>query len=364
MTILLLANHLDAGGIASYVATLAREFVRRGDRVIVASAGGSLVPSLDPAGVKHVPFSFRVKSGIHPCIFLQIPALVRLVQKERVQIIHAQTRVTQTAAALVSRLTGVPYVSTCHGFFRPHWGRRILSLWGKKVIAISFPVKEHLLHDLGVSGDKVVLVSNGIDLSRFQPSTDSERQALRVRWGIEHDAPVVGIVARFSDVKGHQYLIEAMPEVLAGFPRTTCLLFGQGPLEGVLKEMVRQKGLEKKILFYPVVDQTAVVLPLLDICVMPSVQEGLGLSALEAGAMEIPTVASRVGGLPEVVRDGETGLLVPSRDPKALAAAMLTLLADLPRARLMGKKARVFVNEHYNAQRMADETRVVYGGAL
>ncbi len=359
MKILFLANHFNAGGITTYLLTLTRAFTGSGHQVIVASSGGNMVADLEASGAHHVLFPFNVKCEVHPGLFALAPRLAALVRNEQVDIIHAQTRVTQMCAALASGLSRVPFVSTCHGFFRPHLGRRIMPLWGAKVIAVSAPVREHLIRDFHLSVDRIASIANGIDLERFVPPEEEARRALRTQWGLASE-PTLGIIARLSDVKGHEFLIQAMPLILAQFPDAKCLIFGDGPMEEDLKAEVRRNGLENNIRFYPVVNKTAEVLPLLDVFVMPSLQEGLGLSVLEAAAMSIPAVVSRVGGLPEVVRDNVTGFLVPSRDPLALARAVIILFADISRARAMGAKAREFAAAHFSAAPMADRTMGLY----
>ena len=359
MTILLLANHFNAGGITTYLLTLSRGFVDQGHRVIVVSSGGEMVEVLEGAGVRHIHFALNLKCEVHPRIIVLALRLAKLVCDEKVDVIHAQTRTTQMCAAIASRMTGVPTVSTCHGFFRPHIGRKLLPLWGKRVIAISTVVKKHLVDDFHLAPQRIALIPNGIDTARFLPLSLSARSGLRGQWGLGEE-PVLGIVARLSDVKGHQFLVGAMSTVLEKFPGTKCLIFGSGPMERSLKAQVLEAGLEKHVLFYPVVNRTAEVLPLLDLFVMPSLQEGLGLSVLEAAAMGIPSVVSRVGGLPEVVMDGETGLLVSPQDPCALAGAICALLSDPSRLRVMGMKAREFVLSQYSAGPMTEQTLALY----
>ena len=363
MTILLLANHSNTGGITTYLMTLTRAFIARGHRVVLASSGGNMVPEIEKLGAIHVCFGFDLKCEVHPRVFFQSFRLADLIRDHKVDIIHAQTRVTQMSAALASRLSGIPYVSTCHGFFKPHLGRRILPLWGQRVIAVSAPVKEHLIRDFKLPVKAVALIANGIDLGSFTPLLPEARTTLRRQWGVP-DSPVVGIVARLSDVKGHQFLIEAMPRVLDVIPTAKCFIFGNGPLEAALKAMVKTRGLDAAVLFYPVVNRTAEVLPLLDVFVMPSLQEGLGLAVLEAAAMSIPAVASRVGGLIDAVQDKYTGLLVGPGDPAALAKAIIVLLSDKKRARSMGENARDFVVRNFSAETMAEATLSAYQSVI
>lgn len=359
MKIILLANHFNTGGITSYLLTLTRSCVSQGHQVIVASSGGDMLPELEAAGARHVQFAFRVKCDVHPGLLGEAVRLARLVRCEKADVIHAQTRVTQMCAALASMLSQVPYVSTCHGFFRPHLGRRLLPLWGRKVIAISTPVEQHLRQDHQLKLSRIAFIPNGIDLNRFVPQDEARRLELRRQWGFGSE-PLLGIIARLSDVKGHQFLIEAMPSVLKQFPTAKCLIIGDGPMERDLKARVIEGKLQQHVLFYPVVNITAEVLAMLDVFVMPSLQEGLGLSVLEAAAMGIPAVASRVGGLAEVVVDQVTGLLVPVRDPAALAGAILQLLSDPHQARVMGQRAREFVTAKYSALPMVKSTIALY----
>jgi glycosyltransferase involved in cell wall biosynthesis len=363
MKILFLANHFNTGGITSYLITLTRALTGRGHKVCVATSGGNMVSALELMGAKHVCFGFNVKSEIHPALFLQVPRLTGLIRNEKIDIIHAQTRVTQMGAALASKFSGVPYVSTCHGFFKPHPGRLLLALWGRRVIAISAPVHDHLTQDFHLPVKQIALIPNGIDLQLFTPIEQAARIELRRHWQLA-DFPTVGIVARLSDVKGHEFLIDAMPQVLSVIPNAKCLIFGDGPLESSLKAKVKSLALEDSIKFYPVVNRTAEILPLIDIFVMPSLQEGLGLAVLEAAAMGIPAVVSRVGGLPDVVKDGITGILVPSKDSRAIAQAIITLLSDPGYTKTLGQNARDFVCKRFSADVMSEGTLLMYKNIL
>ena len=363
MQILLLANHLNAGGITSYLMTLSRGLVKAGHHVVIVTSGGDLVSGLESAGIRHAPMNLRIKSEIHPLIFLFLPRLLKLIKEERIDIIHAQTRVTAMLAALASRWSGVPYVTTCHGYFNPHFGRRIVPLWGRRTIAISRPVAEHLVCELGVSSDCVDLVPNGINLATFYPASESRRAELKRQWKLGA-GPVIGMIARLSDVKGHAYLIDAMTEVRLAFPDVRCLLLGEGPLEAELKAQADQRGLNATVIFLPVTGQSSDVLGLFDCVVVPSLSEGLGLSAMEAMAVGLPVVASSVGGLLDLIQDGVTGRLVPAQDPGALAGAINDVLADRAAAVRMGARAREFIAANFPEEKMVAGTLGVYEKVL
>ena len=290
-------------------------------------------------------------------------ALRRLVKEESIDILHPQTRVTQSVAAFVGVLSGRPYVSTCHGFFKPHVFRILFPLWGRRAIAISRPVARHLTKDLWVPLSRVVFVPNGIDSQKFFPATSDRCHSLREHFGVGA-SPLVGIIARLSDVKGHAYLIQAMNELVHGMPGVKCLIMGDGPLERELKEQVSHLRLEASVKFVKMEQKPCEVLPMFDVVAMPSLQEGLGLSAMEAQACGVPVVASRVGGLVEAVKDGETGILVPPRDHLALADALMKLLADKSLASRFGLAGREWIVKNFSVDQMAERTLGVYQDVL
>ena len=360
MKILLLANHFNTGGISTYLLTLIKGYTARGHKVFVATSGGDCVAEAMALGAHHVRVpGFRVKCVFHPRLVSGAWLIRRLVLDEAIDMVHAQTRVTQSAAVMA----GLPYVSTCHGFFKPGIFRFMFPLWGEKVIAISGPVARHLTRDLWVSSSSVAFVPNGIDSRKFLPGTQDQRQALRQRFGVD-GSPLVGIIARLSDVKGHCYLIQAMNELVHGMPGVKCLIVGEGPLEAELKRQVRHLGLDASVKFVPISGQPADILPMFDVFVLPSLQEGLGLSVMEAQACGVPVVASRVGGLVEAVKDRETGILVPPRDHLALADALMKILADRELASRLGLAARTWIVNNYSVDQMVDGTLTVYQDVL
>ena len=136
MNILFLTTHFNTGGITSYILTLGEALVKSGHKVWVASSGGNCVPRLESAGIRHVRINIRTKSEVSFKLWLSYGPLDRLIRKEGINIIHAQTRVTQVLGFFLSRARGVAMITTCHGFFRPRWFRKLFPCWGVAVIAI------------------------------------------------------------------------------------------------------------------------------------------------------------------------------------------------------------------------------------
>jgi L-malate glycosyltransferase len=359
MNVLLMANHLNTGGIASYILTLSKGLTLLGHRVYVMTSGGNLVEKIESGGVKHVDLGFRTKSEADPRIYLSLSKVTRFIQREKIDVIHAHTRVTQVMSYFLSEKTGIPFVSTCHGFFKPRWFRRIFPCWGRKVIAISNPVKDHLINDFKVNASEVALIRNGIDLAEFKILPSEVKGELRARYNVK-GGPIVGIIARLSDVKGHDTLIRAFADILKAFPQARLLIVGEGPEEKTLRALAEELGLSQHIEFFKIVNRTAGMLPLFDVFVMPSLQEGLGLSVMEAQAAGLPVVASRVGGLPDLIEHNRTGILVEPKDPKALAQAVIEVLQDPAKARDMGQMARLSVEKHYGAEQMVAKTVELY----
>jgi len=194
MNILFLANHLDTGGITSYLLSLGKGLKDRGHRVFVASSGGNRVTRFTEQGIIFIPIPIRTKSELN--LFSIIPSLAilcRQVRENGIDCIHANTRVTQVLARLVSARTGIPFVSTCHGFFRPRFFRRRFPCLGRKVIAISDSVKGHLMDDFKVPEPAIRLVYSGVDTEGLRMEGGRSRGEVRRGFGLG-DGPVIGIV--------------------------------------------------------------------------------------------------------------------------------------------------------------------------
>jgi glycosyltransferase involved in cell wall biosynthesis len=362
MKILFLTTHLDIGGITSYLLTLSKGCHRQGHLCYMATGGGNMARVIESHGVTLWTLNIRTKSELSPKLYAALFRLSREIRQNQIEVIHAQTRVTQVMAAWLSLLTGVPFVSTCHGFFKTRWSRRMFPCWGRRVIAISPAVQQHLIEDFGIAQENVCLIPNGIDVEDFSRAVrDGAKQRER---SLKGGGPVIGIIARLSDVKGHAVLIRAMPEILRYDPRVCLWIVGEGREEGNLKQLVQSCRVSASVKFYPVVNRTQDFLPEFDVFVMPSLQEGLGLSVMEAQACGLAVVASRVGGLPSLIEDGRTGYLVPPDDPSALAAAIIRMLKDPQDARRMGERAREFIRTHFSADKMVNDTLGVYRKAF
>jgi len=359
MKILLVATHLNFGGIASYTASLAKGLSKRGHKVFVASGGGDFTRKLKEDGIVHLRLPVSTKSELNPKVLISALILSGFVRRESIDIMHAHTRVTQIASNIASKLTGVPYVTTCHGFFKKRTGRRLFGAWGRKVIAISEAVREHLVNDFKIQKARIELVYNGIDLESIKDYSEGEREQIKRGLRLQ-SGPVVGVIARLSPVKGHRYLIEAMKLVLEKIPDAGLLIIGNGKIKGELVALSQGLGISSSVRFLDSVFDTPKYLSIMDVFALPSIQEGLGLSTIEALAVKRAVVASDVGGIYSVVRDHSTGLLVPPREPRALADAILKLFSDEPLRRKYGNEGRRLVEEKFSLDLMIEKIERIY----
>lgn len=360
MNILVITTHLNFGGITSYVVNLAEGLVKNGHKVFVASSGGDLVGRLKKQGIEHINIDIKTKSEFSPKIIFAFFKLKKIIREKNIQVIHSQTRVTQVLSYLLSRVLSVPYVATCHGYFKPHLGRRIFGAWGNKVIAISRAVREHLINDFRVSADKVQLVYNGININSKRQYPVNE---IKKRLGLS-DGPVVGIVARLSIVKGHKYLIEAMKEVISRKPQAKLLIVGDGPLRDELLMLIKKNGISSNTLILPFTENIAEIFSVMSVYVSPSLQEGLGLSILEAQANYVPCVGFRVGGISDIIIHEANGLLVEPFDVSALASNILRLIQDNDLSLRLSGEAYKIVQQRFSLEEMAANTIKVYEDAL
>jgi glycosyltransferase involved in cell wall biosynthesis len=263
-----------------------------------------------------------------------------------------------------ARLPGTRLVVTRH--ISRRWGSNPQKRWllsgVHRVIAVSRAVAQVLARD--VPSRLITVVPNGVDVHRF---ATAPRGALRAELGIGPDAPVIGMVARLAANKGQDLLLRAAPAVLARHPAARFVLVGGDQRDGSmgrrLEELARELGVAGQVHF---LGDRADVAPLLrdfTVAVLPSRQEGLGLALIESMAAGVPSVATPVGGLPELVVDGETGLLVEPESPPSLAEAVNGLLEDPARAGRLAAAGQERVRSSFSLESMVAGTLAAYGPA-
>ncbi len=288
--------------------------------------------------------------------------LARLLKQLRPDVVHAHdphgVAMAGLALSMSTQPSQPPLVASRRVDF--HLKGSSLSRWKYRqvdcFICASEAIRQILLAD-GVPAERTVTVHEGIDLDRVASAPPAR---LHEELWLPHQAPIVGNVAALVPHKGQRHLIEAAALVVRQVPDARFVIAGEGELRQALERQIKEHHLEKHVLLAGFRPDVLSVHKAFDLFVMSSVTEGLGTSLLDAMACAKPVVATTAGGIPEVVADGETGLLVPPRDHHALADAIVRLLNDPALRRRLGEAGLARVREHFTADRMVRDTLRVY----
>lgn len=346
--VVLLTRELDLRGSTVYTLNLAAELASAGHTVRLYCGGGRLLGEFERAGVPVVVFP-----GLGGQTDLLLTRKIARKLRERLPaLLHAQSPAAADAAASAAKAVGLPYVVSVHAPLES--GRLATPRHLRAVLAASESVREALVNESRVKKDLIRVVMPGVDLKRVREAPPFSKDG----------APVVGIVGPLENVRGHDTFFEAAKLILERRKDVQFLVIGEGPEEERLRRVSLEKGLAKNVVFNPDPAEYLNVMSQVDIFMMPFQQIGLGNSVLEAMACGKPVVASSVGGVYYVIREDETGLLRPKGDAPAFCEAVLALLADRDKARRLGRKARLHVEQNFSAARMAAETAEAYARSL
>src|SRR6476619_1051009 len=288
--------------------------------------------------------------------------LSRLIKRLKPEIVHAHdphgVAMAALALSMSTELAKPPLIAARRVDF--HLKGNSLSRWKYRqvdcFICVSEAIRTMLIAD-GVPPARTVVVNEGIDLERVEAAPPAK---LHEELWLPRHAPIVGNVAALVRHKGQRYLIEAAAIVIRQIPDARFVIAGEGELRGALERQVKEHKLEKHVYLLGFRPDVLSLQKIFDVFVMSSVTEGLGTSLLDAMACAKPVVATAAGGIPEVVEDGLTGLLVPTRDPEAMAAAIVRLLNDAGLRRQMGEAALLSARERFSVERMVLDTLRVY----
>jgi glycosyltransferase involved in cell wall biosynthesis len=363
--VLQLITSLERGGAENHLLALLTHANRQAFALetAVLCGEGELVPHFRAAGIPvHL---LQARNRFDP---VALGRLVRLLRDHPFDIVHSHLfRADIYAGLAVARLGEHRplLVSTRHNddrfFLNPFVGLVHYAISARQDLIIA--ISDHIARFTVARGvrdpARVRRVYHGLE----PPVTRAlEREGLRIRseLGISADAFLVGNVGRLALQKGQRHLIAAMPLLLERVPRAHAIIAGGGDLEDFLKELANEMGIAERVHVLGPRKDVPELMHAIDVFAMPSIWEGFGLVLLEAMAAGRPIVASRVATIPEVVVDGETGILVPAGDPLALAEALATL-ADQPRlARQYGEAGRERLRSRFSIEKMVGDTELLY----
>lgn len=338
------------GGAEKWHVGAAQYLRGRGHEVHFYAGSEEVAQRLREAGVPVSVHGF--KSDVDPLTF---GALLRAFRKSKPQAVIMNSDRDMRAGGAAAALAGIKVrvhrkgISGLKNNPRYRWTYRNLRT---HTLCVAHAIKEEIEKLGWVPSDSLKVIHSGVDLEKFSPEGSGN---LRNELGLGKEDVLIGAVARISSIKGFEYLIEAIPEVLKVHPNTRCVLVGTGRIEGELKDKVEKLGLNQSVTFVGFREDSPDAIRSLDIVVHPSVHtEGLPNSLLEAMACGKPVIATPVAGIPEALQEDETGILVPSRDSKALAQAIISMMNKDDMRLSMSKAARVRAEKCFNqADKMA-----------
>lgn len=270
----------------------------------------------------------------------------KLLKDSRVDLLQTHLIDADLVGCLASRMAGIPHYITIHSYPFPdskkHCIRyKMMSLFNTRFICVSDTVKRYLISNARIAPEKISVVYNGIDLGRFSCAGNEEKRSLlRKSLGIKPEAKVVGNVSRLIADKGHKDLLLAVPDILKAHPGTQFLIVGDGELRASLEELAGELGVAGHVIFAGTRTDIPDLLGMMDVFVFPTFTEAFGICVLEAMAMGRPIIATDDAAIPELIRDGEEGILIPPGDPARIAQSVISLMGDPARAGRMGHAAR------------------------
>ncbi len=356
MKILQLLPELRAGGVERGTVDLSRILIQKGHEAHVISAGGPLVQELEKIGAHHLELPIHKKSlrtlGL-------VKTVIRYVEENGIDIIHARSRVPAWVGYLAARYTDADFITTCHGYYSTHLMSRVMG-WGKRVIVISNVIGRHMIDDFGVPEDRIRLIPRGVDLDHFTYSPLADRLPKK------NEPFRIINVGRITPLKGHLDFIRALHWAKKRGKNFEAWIVGSAPESKAdhfqeITRLVEKLGLGPQVKFLGTRYDIPELLKQTHISVLSTkTQEAFGRAVAEAGAVGTAVIATQVGGVTDIVRDGEEGRMVPPSDPEKLGEAICRAMEDLESTCRYSENLRKRVAENFHLEQMYEKTLRVY----
>ncbi|OQW35088.1 MAG: hypothetical protein A4E19_01835 [Nitrospira sp. SG-bin1] len=377
-------TRLDQGGSArnTMLTVLGHDRTRFEPVVITGQAGrwdaqGGMTATLDnlrllekemiryhllPSLVRHISLKADLEA---------LCRLVALLRQERPHVVHTHTSKAGVLGRLAAWITRIPViVHTPHGHvFYGHFGsfaswiflqiERCLAWITDEWIALTAAEKlEHLERGIGVN-DRFAVIPSGIDVDRFKQARTAGKM-IPEWFDCPAEATIIGSVGWLTDIKGHRFLVDAVARLKREYPRLHLVILGSGDRHDALLNQAQGAGIGQAVHLVGHREDVALALAGMDCFVLPSLNEGMGRALIEAMAAGLPVIASRVGGIPALIEDEKSGLLVPAGDSQALAAALRRILSDPAWAWALGRDARESIGADYGVPSMVSAIEAIY----
>jgi lipopolysaccharide heptosyltransferase II len=354
MNILQILPELNVGGVETGTVDLAKYLVSQGHKSIVVSNGGVLVDQLQSNGTKHYALPVHKKN-----IFTMISCtgkLIHIIKNEKIDIVHARSRVPAWVAFFACRRTEAHFLTTCHGYYSSHLFSKVMG-WGKIVIAISEVVGRHMVRDFMTPAENIRVIPRSVDTEKFNipRAVKTDKKSF-----------TVVMIGRITPLKGHPYFLKAMARVIHKIPSLKVQIIGDAPAKkqaykDELILLTKRLGITKNVEFLGNRHDIPQLLSKADCLVLSTItQEAFGRVIIEAQAAGVPVVATRVGGVTEIIEHEKTGLLVLPKEIEAMSDAVLRILNNPKFSAELVVEAKKKIETHYTLDRMANATMAVY----
>lgn len=364
INVLWLIKGLGSGGAENLLVSAARHIDR--DRFNYSVAyflpwKNALVNDLEDAGLPVTCLNQRKSYDLRAMV-----ALNRKLRKDRIDILHAHLPYSGIVGRLASKFTPVKAVvysehNVWERYHRlTHFANKMTFKWNDAVVAVSEDVENSIRNGMNVNGrPKLGTIANGVDVDRLS-SICKESGWLKTELGIPAENKIVVNVANFTPKKRHIDLLKAARKVVDEEPATSFVLVGQGPLAEEMKSAAAEMGLADNVFFTGLRDDAREIIAASDLFVLSSQFEGMPISVLEAMGTHTPVLSTRVGGLPEMIVDGEEGMLVDQGDPDKLAVSICSLLQDEKKRHSLADGAYVRARDEFDVRTMVRKTEELY----
>lgn len=365
LTILFVIDGVEYGGGERVFFQLADGLKDRYRIFVATKTGNFFEQKLTQSGIKVMPVDMHKRISWDP-----VRKLHEIIRAHEIDILHSQGVRADFFSRLAGRKAGVPCI-VCTvampvegfdtGFIKKKVYRFFDWLFERYVdrfIVVSESLKHFLVEKRSIQAKRVVKIYNGIELEHFHPGNKMDN--LREEFRIPQDAPLLGAIGRMVWQKGFEYLITAIPDIVRAIPEARVLLVGDGPLKGALKEKSEKLKVADRCIFAGFRSDIKDILTIIDILVVPSLLEGFPMITLEAMAMAKPVIATAIEGITEQISTEKDGLLIPPKDNRALASAVIGLINNKERATVLGLAAREKVEKLFSVSKMINETDQIY----
>lgn len=296
------------------------------------------------------------------CDILAFINLYKIFLREKFDIVHTHTAKAGALGRIAAHLAGVkvivhsPHGHNFYGYFNRIISmvlvmlEYVLAIVTDRITVLTQLEKEDLIKFKVTSSRKICVIRSGVELENYRPKLEQKKDG----------QIIIGMVGRLEPVKGPEYFIRAARVVVERFPDVRFFIVGDGTLRNRLKLECKKLGISASVEFKGWMEDIPEILPMMDILVLPSLNEAVGRVLIEAAACGVPVVASNVGGVPEIVRDGETGILVQPRNIDSIATAIITLIEDREKRLKMGSDSKAWVTDRFGADAMVENFSRLY----